>query len=846
MISIVGLFTRLIVRPMRHEIARTALTVVAVALGVAVVIAIDLASNSAAESFHDSLESLVGKNDLVITQTGGLNEQLLGKLVQLPYAFEFTPRIETFASINGRGEAIPFLGLDLIAYANSARRQANFETTRGDATQLEGDPIWATPATGLKPGQAITLLINDQFHRFKVAGTFADQSSRARDQKIFMADIGLAQEVTGEKGRLDSIDVKLPPAEARAYWETVLRSALPPGASIRPQGARTEQNRKMMSAFRWNLRILSCIALLVGAFLIYNTISISVVRRRAEIGILRALGASKTFVLCSFLFEAVLFAIAGGAIGVAFGRVMAIGAVRLVGATVESLYVSSRPSPIHLTPLSICGAVALGVLVSVLAAVLPAWEAAQVPAVEAMARGRLEYVQTVRSRKLLPWAAALLGLTWLLTLLPPIHRLPVFGFISVLVLVAAASLLIPPAIALFAKAAAGPLRRVFGVEAVIALRALRASVRRTSVLTAALGTAVAMAAAIAIMVGSFRETVLVWMNNQLRADLYLRPAGPSNAGEQATMPDSVADAIARIPGVAGIDRFRAYQIVYDGMPATLAGGERSKLGKLDSTRFLPGENGRRIMYELPRGDYCVVSEPFANKHHIAVGSMLKLPAGSSDHSFRVIGIYYDYSSERGLIIVARNILLQYLPDRALSSVAVYLKSGVDAAAVRNEIDRVIGGRAILVLSNSTLRTAAITIFDQTFRITYALEAVAVVVAVLGIAGALLALVIDRRRELGLLQIVGASQPQVRSILLYEAGLLGLFSNVAGLLLGLALSLILIYVINKQSFGWTIQFHPPWLLVICLLAGIYAATVLAGLYPARLANRLRPVDVIHDE
>lgn len=844
MTAYLGLFSRLIVRPLRHELVRTALIVAAVALGVAVVIAIDLASNSAADNFHSSLEALVGTNDLLINQTGGLDEQVLGKLAQLPYAFAFSPRIEAFASVNGGGEAIPFFGLDLIAYANSPQ-QANLDSGRGDARQLQGDPVWASVATGLKPGDQVKLLINDQLHTFTVAGTFTE-GSRARNQKVFITDIGLAQQVTGEQGRLDSIDVQLPSGNTVAHWEAVLRRVLPPAATIQPQGARTQQNRKMLSAFRWNLHILSCIALLVGAFLIYNTISISVVRRRAEIGILRALGASKLFILLSFLFEALLFAIAGGAIGVLLGRVMAIGAVRLVGVTVEALYISSQPSAIHLTFVSVGAGVALGIVVSLLAALMPAWEAAQVPAVEAMARGRIEYVTGVRSRRLLPPALLLLVTAGLLTLLPPIRQLPIFGFISVLVLVAGASLLIPSGISGFVKTAGNMLRGTFGIEALIALRALRASLRRTSVLTAALGTAIAMATAIAVMVGSFRETVLVWMNNELRADLYLRPAGPPAVDVDPTMPDSVADAIAHIPGVAGIDRFRAYSITYDGLPATLAGGERSKLGRLDTTRFLPGENGRKILNQLPEGDYCVVSEPFANKHHIRVGDTLQLPVGSTRHAFRVIGIYYDYSSERGLIIVARNILLKFLPDTALSSLAVYIHPGADAAAVRNAIDRAIAGRAILVMSNSSLRTAAITIFDQTFRITYALEAVAVVVAVLGIVGALLALIIDRRREFALLRLLGASREQVRGVLLFEAALLGLFSNVLGILLGLLLSLILIYVINKQSFGWTIQFHPPWELVLYLLCGIYAATVLAGLYPARLANSLQPVDVLHEE
>jgi putative ABC transport system permease protein len=242
----------------------------------------------------------------------------------------------------------------------------------------------------------------------------------------------------------------------------------------------------------------------------------------------------------------------------------------------------------------------------------------------------------------------------------------------------------------------------------------------------------------------------------------------------------------------------------------------------------------------------VVSEPFANKHHVRVGSVLSVPLAGATRQLKVLGIYYDYSTERGYIVLDRRTLLKYLPDPSISNMAVYLQAGANAETVRREIDRVISGRAVLVFSNSSLRRAAIQVFDRTFRITYALEAVAVFVAVMGIAGALLAMVIDRRREFALLRFLGAGQEQVRKIILCEAGLLGLLANVIGLLLGTALSLILIFVINKQSFGWTIQFHWPVMLLLIALTGIYIATILAGLYPARTAMRMNPIEVIHED
>jgi putative ABC transport system permease protein len=823
---------------MALEPIRTALTVLAIALGVGVVIAINLAGQAAAGSFHSSLESLTGNTDLSISATGGLDEKLLGQLAQLPYAFDFVPRIEDFASINGKGEALPFIGIDVIGHGlrngRSEAVPANLE-----------NPIWVGTRLGLRKGDRVRLLINAALKTYTVDGVLRQAKNDTGENNVIVADIGLAQKVTGKIGKLDAIDVHTPPGESVDYWRKFLESQLPPSISVDLQGSRTEENRKMLAAFRWNLDVLSYIALVVGAFLIYNTISISVVRRRSEIGIARALGATRRLIANAFLSEALFFGVIGSAAGLGLGRMMAIGAVRLIGNTVELLYVSSNPAQIQLTWNTALEGMAIGTLVSLLAALAPAFEASYVPPVEAMARGREQYVGPKRSRSLLVWAVVLLGAAAAFSQMPPIDRQPVFAYGAVILLIAGTSMLIPNTVAGFAAVTSGAIGWLLGVEALLALRSLRASLNRTSVLTAALATAVAMTASVGIMVGSFRDTVRVWMDSQLKADLYLRPAGSSGADRHPTMSADIADKIERLPGIAAVDRFRAYPISYEGLPATFAGGEAATQKANARSRFLPGENRDAILSKLRQGDYAIVSEPFANKHHVHPGDALHIPLAGKVRDFRVLGTYYDYSTERGYVIVDRRTLLKYLPDTAVSNLAVYLKPGVDLTLVRREIDNIIGGRAVLVFSNRTLRRGAIEIFDRTFRITYALEAVAVIVAMMGIAGALLAMVIDRRREFALLRFLGAAQPQIRSIILCEAGLLGLLANVIGLILGTLLSLILIFVINKQSFGWTIQFHWPAALLLTALPGIYVATVLAGLYPARTATRMNPIEVIHE-
>ncbi len=834
-----SLLHRLIVRPLLAQPLRTALSVFIVALGVAVVVGIDLAGQAAAGSFHSSMQALSGRADLVIRATGGVDENLLGTLVSLPYPLHFSPRIEDYATPDGKGEAVPFIGLDLLAEGQriSSPPEADF---------AYANPIWAGGRLGWQRHARVRLLINDRMREFTVAGILPPSKSGLAEDNTIVADIGLAQWVTGKTGKLDAIDVRLPAAGDPAYWIPVIRQHLSAGVSVDKAGARTEENSKMLAAFRWNLRILSYIALVVGGFLIYNTIAVSVVRRRTDIGIVRGLGATRTSVLVAFLFEASVFGVIGAAAGLLLGRLLSVGAVKLIGSTVKALYVTSEPAAIQLSWASISMGLTIGIGMSLFSAFVPALEAAQVAPVEAMARARQEVIARVRWRRDSAIGALLTAAAILVTKLPPINGQPLFGYLSAVLFVAAAAVLTRIAVASFSTFSARLVKYTLGVEAFLALNSLRASLRRTSILVVALATAVAMMSSVGIMVGSFRETVALWMDNQLRADLYLRPAGTSAADRHPTIDAGLADRIEQIPGVAAVDRFRVYAISYQGLPASLGGGETSKVKATAATRFLPGEDRAAILSELQRGDNVIVSEPFATKHRILPGEVIRLPLAGAIRPFQVLGIYYDYSTERGFVVMDRHTLLKYLPDRAASNLSVYLKADASSATVRREIDRAIGSRNVMVFTNSKLRSGALAIFDRTFRITWALEAVAIIVAVIGIAGALLTLVIDRRREFAILRFVGASASQIRRLILAEAAFLGLIANGIGVVLGTALSLVLIYVINKQSFGWTIQFHWPILLLLGALTGVYVATVFAGVYPARTAVAMNPIEVIHEE
>jgi putative ABC transport system permease protein len=429
---------------------------------------------------------------------------------------------------------------------------------------------------------------------------------------------------------------------------------------------------------------------------------------------------------------------------------------------------------------------------------------------------------------------------------PAIAGKPLFGYLSAILLIAASALAIPAIADGLLHTSAHGLQKIIGVEGLLASRSLIGSLRRTSVLVGALSTAIAMMTSVGIMVGSFRQTVTTWMNDQLQADLYLRPAGNPASDQHPTIPNELADQLAKLPGVAGLDRFRAYEFSYQGLPATLGAADFHAVQPFRKSAFLSGRSASDVYSDLQGNDAVVVSEPFAHKHHLRRGDSITLPLGDRRVPFHIVDVSYDYASEAGYVVMDRATLLQYLPDPDPSNLAIYVAPGFDLETVRAEVQKTIAGHDILIFSNRNLRAEAIRIFDRTFVITYALEAISILVAVMGIAGALLALVVDRRREFGLLRFMGAATSQIRKLILVEAGLIGLLANLVGFILGLALSFILIYVINKQSFGWTIQFHWPAAILVSSLAGVFLATILAGLYPARIAIRLNPIEVVHEE
>ena len=831
---------RLIVRPLAADPLRALLTVAAVALGVAVIVAVDLASEASMGSFRSSLESLQGSASYEITRVGGIPETAYGELARLEAPLEFSPRIESFALLPATGEQVALFGLDLVG---DRRFRGDGATRRSELPGPIGESsVWVTASLGVPAGERLELVAGDRRLALDVQGVLDD--SLAPAGRFVVMDIAPAQRALGRLGWLDRIYVYTP-GDARD-WRTVLAPLLPPGASILPAGTGTEDGRRMLGAFRWNLRMMSYATILVGAFLIYNTISAYIVRRRQQIGITRAVGASRAMVRAAFLFEGAVFGVLGVAAGLVLGRLLAIGALDTVGQTVNSLYVSSTPGEIVFRPWTIAVAVVSGIGVSVLSAWWPAREAAGVAPTEAMAAATLDYRARTASHRFTVVAGVLAVLAGVCCLIPPVERIPVGGYVALVCLIGAAAMISPRLSTVVLGLCGRWLAAPFGVVPRIAARGLAASLGRTSVIVTAMAVATALIVGMAVMVGSFRETVVVWVEHRLQADFYVSPAGGGGRGASATMSEDAAARLETVSGVLDVGRYRTYPIRYAETPATLGLADVALYHRHTGIEFLDGPAPETIWPRLAAGEGVIVSELFSDRHGVRTGDTVRLPLGAQSVELRVAGVFYDYSGERGFVIGDRNALLPYLPDRRVSSLGVYLEPGADLETSREALVRALAGRELVVTPSRTLRERSIEIFDRTFAITWALEAIAIFVAILGMAEALLNLVFDRRVELAQLRMHGASMGQIRGLILVQAGLLGLAACLLGLVLGAAWSQVNLLVIHKQSFGWSVQLHWPVEFLAGALGLIFAASVASGLYPARVGARLKPVEVLRGE
>jgi len=845
----IRLFRQVTFRHLLREPLRTGLSILGVALGVAVFVGIRLANVAAFNSFSSTVDAISGTATLQIVSTDGTGvpERIYPAVRALRGIGPVTPVIEAVPVVARDNRPVIVMGIDV--FSDRAFRTYSPTGTAGDGSALlslllEPRAILLSSVIaeryGLHPGDSLRLAVNGRRESVVVRGVLElDGPARAMGGNLGVMDIAAAQELFGREGVVDRIDLKIPEEQLAAVEQRVA-ALLPANILVMRPEARSGQTVKMLRAFDLNLSALAVVATFVAIFLIYNTVLTGVVRRRKEIGTLRSVGTGRGSIFLLFVVEVLVVGILGSAAGIGGGMLLARGAVDQVASTVSVLYILVAVEEIPADAAVLLQGLLLGVAASLLGAVAPALEAARSPVRETMAAGTVEQKFRRHFPAIVLAGTSVLVLAAVAVLLPPLGGVPVFGFSAAALLLLGSAMFTSPIVLAVARGLRKPLRALLGVEAALACDALSATLRRTSVAVGALAAALAMVIGVDTMIRSFRTTVDRWIQQSVRFDVFVGlQSNTVSASVQSPLPEEVVRYLRELPEVRTVDTYRSYRVQLGDRPTTLASvgiGAADRAGRLT---FRSGDH-RRIVQQAEAGEAVLVSEPFALRRGVAEGDTLVLPTPRGERMFPVAGVFYDYTSDGGMILMERDRFNTLWGDTTVSDVAIALRDPATLNGVIRKIEeRFSATHDLLVFSNAVLRRHILKIFDQTFAITYALQVIAAVVAGIGVASALLTITIERKRELGILGAVGAGAGSIRRMVLIQGGLMGGIAHGVGSLTGLGLSLILVYVINKQSFGWTIQFHPEG--STFFMAGVASVVIamLAAVWPAVLAGR-KPV------
>ena len=814
------------------------LAVSGIALGVAVYVGVDLANDSARRAFQLSSDLITGSTTHHLIGTRGEIADSLYRSLRMDFGpIRAAPVIEDEVRLRGLPDRVFMLmGVDPLE-ESGFRGYSGFVPGRGtDFTRLIVEPgavLAPEPLLedlGLEVGAEFDLLVGGQSRTVRAVGTVLDTSSTGEGPTApIIADIATAQELLGSAS-LSRVDLILDEAEAER-----IRALGLPGATLVPAEGRNAAFDELARAFRINLTALSLLALLVGVFLIYATMSFAVVQRRGTFGVLRAIGVSRRQLLAGVLGEALAIGALATTAGILLGQQLAGGLVDLVLRTVGDLYFESSVSAVTPSPTIYWRGFTLGLGMTLLAAAAPALDAARSTPNRAMSRAALEH-GTRRLARRATWlalpAAAVAAALLLLS-----SRSLVLALAGLFFVIATGALMVPAATRLLARLAEPLVERAFGISGSLAARGMAASLSRTGVATAALSVAVATVVGIGLMIGSFRISVEDWLTGTLTADVYV------NIDAEQFLNDSHRDALSAVPGVRGLSLTRFTRLPTEAGEVSL----RAQIPGPDGWGLRMTAGGQQAVELMNSGEGILVSEPLAFHRRLQPGDDLILPTASGNRAFPVLGAFRDYSTNGGTVLMPLGLYRSHWADDDINGIGVYLDDGIERQAILGEMRGVFGaGTPVRFRSNDFIRERSMAIFDRTFRITEVLRILAGVVAFFGLASAVMSIELERGRELAVLRALGLRPRQVRALTLAQTGLLGLAAGLFAIPLGIVMAALLIQVINVRSFGWSmdlaIAFQPLALGIVLALS----AAVLAGIYPAVRAVRVGVAGQLREE
>lgn len=809
------------------------LQLLGIACGVAAVIGMALSSRSALASFAQAVEFLRGRSTHVIERPAGpIDELVLAKLMEDPAVLCFSPVIDRKLKLPS-GESVRLLGIDpfLDRSIRPELSGVSFDEGNGQASRLYWDFLLNERSVlveksfarelKLKPGDTVPTSKGD----FRVLGLFPNPSG----EPIMVMDIAHAQVLFNFAGKVDRVDLIL-------SEEAGFLSRWKEGYRVQSHQHRKETLVAMLAAFRLNLEALSLLALFVGVFLIYNTTTFAVVSRRRDAGILRSLGAQNHEIVFAFLVEILIFGVLGGALGAVIGYLLAHFLVGLLGSTISNLYFFLRPTDPPWSLLTILAGIVIGSGASLLGSFIPLMELIRVDPVQTLSGRTASRKSTVKTNRVtLIGLAVIIGSIIFLAL----SFLNVYvGFIGVFAFILGFSLLTGTILIAVGPAMKWILYHLGGLPGKVAAGNIRQNISRTSVAVSAFMVALALSIGLGSMIGSFRQSLVWWMGTQLRGDLYISTI------TESPVPEDFYEEIKALPGLGGVDPYRNVQFMYNGTQISVTSIDASVLQRFTRFGWLKGGSEN---WEIVKQGGVIVSESFARRFRIKEGDSVTIEGLRGPTALTVGAVFYDYTTEHGLIMMDRSTYLKIFGDRTINSLGIFIDPAIpNRSEVLAEVRRRAQERNLPVLTREQLQGNILALFDSTFAVTKSMRLLAIIVAFFGITGALLTLFLERRRDFGIYRALGFSTRQIGVMTVLEGLGMGLVSFLLSTIGGTVLAFMLIKVINLRSFNWTIFYYPDWQPYIITGLVALSASLGAALYPLWKVCRTYPQMQIREE
>ena len=824
------------------------LSILGIAMGVAIVVSIDIANYSSSKAFNLSLDAVAGKaTHQIIGNSDGIPDSFYRSL-RIDMGFRnIAPVIESYVSIPDSGRKVfKLLGVDIFAERPFRDYLSNtgssIDGTFKDLFTKHNSIILSEE--NLKKlnrsiGDSLKVLINGKEKYLYISGFIKeDENNRSALENLFITDIASAQELTEKKDRIDYIDVII----KNEKEEKLLTGLLQDGFILQKSGLRSNTAEQMLDAFNINLTSLSLLALIVGLFLIYNTMTFSVIQRKVLIGTLRSVGVTSGEIYGLILKEALIIGIIGTIAGFAAAYFISKFLLIIISQTINDLYYVVSVREIYISPSIIIKGIALGVIATLLSALKPAKDASSVHPRSAMIRSEQES-SLIKKIPGMTIAGIIFFTAGAVILLIPSKNiwLSYFGILPVIIGFA----LFTPLIIILVEKIFSPLyTKLFGITGKMSSRSILQNISRTYIAIAALALAVAATVGVGTMVSSFRTTVIDWLETRLNADVFISAPSLISRRNDAVLNEDILDKIRAIDEVKDFNFYREVELFQEGKRYHLLASGLSKRS-YSGFKFKEG-NPDEAWKGFEAGDL-FISEPFAYKNDLTVGDMLSLKTDKGMREFRVAGVYYDYASDQGLITIQYKHFKEFWNAEGYSGISVFVKDESYIGTVKDKIQSLdTGGQQLVVRTYKYLRDSSVEIFDRTFLIAKVLQLLSIIVAFIGILSSLMSLQLERRRELGILRANGLLPSQLFLMVNLQTLLMGFTAGLIALPLGNILAAILIYIINKRSFGWTMQFEIlPGILAEAMILSITAA-LLAGLYPGYKMSKTSPSNALREE